>query len=301
MSKVNCDACADLREYAPDFVLNGVTDTVATSLKNDTGFNPTLTALHSDCEDLNDANDCLIGRMDGEIEAYDVCDWKEFMHKFLPNLYELLKAIIAAICGLWTRVHLLCDSIDTVLSLIRGDRPTPHTGEWFQTFLDKFEWELRPDGAIGSDSEYHPSFDADIISGAGCRAGKRLGRWQLNTYWDTSVYPKSRVLRLTAPIDVGELIGSIPRSAVPESDFSAARWKGICIGAGLWQWYVINRDTIWYISARGYVTIDGITYNEDLASYGEETLVFYVHSFIGPSRQGELSSLDSVELKTYDL
>lgn len=107
MSNIDCNACNDLREYAPEFAQNGVTSTVATSLQNNTGFNPNLTVLHEDCEDLNDANDCLIGRMDQEIEAYEMCDWKEFMHKFLPNLYDMLKAIIASICGLWIQVDRL--------------------------------------------------------------------------------------------------------------------------------------------------------------------------------------------------
>ena len=104
MSTVNCESCADLREYAPDFIQNGVTDTVAASLKNNTGLNPTLSSLHKNCPDLNDANDCLIGRMANEIAAYDVCDWKEFMGKLLPNQYEMLKAIIAGDCGQWENI-----------------------------------------------------------------------------------------------------------------------------------------------------------------------------------------------------
>lgn len=103
MSKPSCDACSNLRENNANFIMNGVTDTVAASLANNTGFNPCLTSLHNDCEDLNDANDCLIGHLDDDVDNYDVCKWKDFMHNFLPNLYEMLKAIIAAICGLWTK------------------------------------------------------------------------------------------------------------------------------------------------------------------------------------------------------
>lgn len=111
MSTINCDACNELREYAPEFVQNGVTTNVATSLSNNTGFNPSLTVTHKDCEDLNDANDCLVGRMDQEIEAYEVCDWKKYMHKLVPNVYELLKAMIASICGLWIRVECLVEAL----------------------------------------------------------------------------------------------------------------------------------------------------------------------------------------------
>lgn len=108
MSETNCNACNELRRTSPEFVLNGVTETIAASLKNNTGFNPALTALHTNCEDLNDANDCLIARMDSEIESYEVCDWKEFMHKYLPNNYEVLKAIIASNCGQWARLDDMC-------------------------------------------------------------------------------------------------------------------------------------------------------------------------------------------------
>ena len=115
MSKISCDACVELKENAPEFVMNGVTDDVAASLRNDTGFNPKLTVTHNNCQDLNDANDCLIGRMDNELEAYEVCDWKEYMHKLMPNMYEILKAMIAGDCGQWDQIHSLCGMINDIL------------------------------------------------------------------------------------------------------------------------------------------------------------------------------------------
>lgn len=99
----NCSACSNLEEYSPDFVVNGVTDTVAASLKNDTGFNPS--SGRNDCQDLNDANDCLIGNMVDEIDAYEVCDWKTYMTDFVYNLWTTLKAVITTICGLWVHVE----------------------------------------------------------------------------------------------------------------------------------------------------------------------------------------------------
>ena len=116
MSQPECSACTDLREYAPEFVMNGVTSTVASSLKNDTGLNPRLATLHKNCEDLNDVNDCLIGRKMQELESLDVCDWKEFMSGFGPNLYDTLKAMIQSECGVWERLHALCILYDSILS-----------------------------------------------------------------------------------------------------------------------------------------------------------------------------------------
>lgn len=113
-TNVDCSACEELREKAPNFVQNGVTSTECASLKNDTGFNPNLTTLHTDCEDLDTANDCLVGMMDGEIEKYEACDWQKFMHKFIPNLYYLLKSGICAICGIWTNIHNLWEHIEAL-------------------------------------------------------------------------------------------------------------------------------------------------------------------------------------------
>lgn len=104
MSQQSCSACNDLREYAPEFVVNGVTDNVCQSLQANTGLNPNLDTKHTDCEDLHDVNDCLVGNMDDEVEEFEVCDWKDFMHQFIPNLYETLKAMICAICGLWKAI-----------------------------------------------------------------------------------------------------------------------------------------------------------------------------------------------------
>ena len=111
MSEINCESCVNLKENAPDFVTNGVTDDIAASLEANTGFNPNLDVLHDNCEDLNDANDCLIGMLGQEIETYSQCQWKEFMDIFLGNAYEMYKAIIASDCGLW-------DTIDDIVTQV---------------------------------------------------------------------------------------------------------------------------------------------------------------------------------------
>ena len=106
MADKNCAACSDLRENSAEFVLNGVTDEVCEYLQENKG----LSGDSNDCDDLHDVNDCLIGNMDSEVDSYDVCDWKDFMHAFIPNLWNTLKAMICSICGLWDKVEELeCD------------------------------------------------------------------------------------------------------------------------------------------------------------------------------------------------
>lgn len=109
MANTNCSACEDLRQTDPNLIVNGFTDTECASLKNDTGLVPS--SGHNDCTDLENLNDCLVGNMQAEVEAYDVCDWKAFMKKFIPNVWTTLKGIICAICGIWTNIHNLWSSV----------------------------------------------------------------------------------------------------------------------------------------------------------------------------------------------
>lgn len=115
MSEINCDSCSNIMENAPDFAINGVTDDVAASLEANTGLNPNLGVLHTNCEDLNDANDCLIGMLSKEIEGADQCDWKEFMTTLLGNTYEMLKAMIASDCGAWQAVDNVQEEMDELI------------------------------------------------------------------------------------------------------------------------------------------------------------------------------------------
>lgn len=109
MSQVSCTACQELREAAPEFVANGVTDTVCESLAEDTGLDSTNG--HDDETGLHLANDCLIGRMHDEINSYDVCDWKKFMKHYIDNDYEMNKGIICALGGLWNVIHTLIEAL----------------------------------------------------------------------------------------------------------------------------------------------------------------------------------------------
>lgn len=105
MAKTNCAACEDIRSTDPNLIVNGLGTTECTSLKNDTGLSPS--SGHDDCTDLENLNDCFIGNMEQEVDAYEVCDWKNFMKNFIPNLWTTTKGIICAICGLWKNIHRL--------------------------------------------------------------------------------------------------------------------------------------------------------------------------------------------------
>lgn len=117
---MDCNACATLCETSPEFTTNGVTEKICTSLGNDTGLNPDLEVLHTNCEDFEVMNDCLIGRMDKEMDSYPDCGWKKFMHKFIPNIYEYLKALNCSLCGLWARAKCAYDSLSNLIDALNN-------------------------------------------------------------------------------------------------------------------------------------------------------------------------------------
>lgn len=105
MAELNCSACDDIRQLDPNFVVNGFGDDECASLENDTGLS--AASGHDDFTDLNLMNDCLVGVPSVEVDKYDVCDWKAYIKKLVPNLWTMIKGIICAIGGLWTNVHKL--------------------------------------------------------------------------------------------------------------------------------------------------------------------------------------------------
>lgn len=112
MANLNCSACEEIKQEVPSIVTDGLSNTMCTSLKNDTGLK--ASSGNDDCDDLNNLNDCLVGNMETEIDKHDVCDWKPFTKSLIGNLWTTLKAMICAICGLWTNVHNLWTTISSL-------------------------------------------------------------------------------------------------------------------------------------------------------------------------------------------
>lgn len=123
MANINCEACSEIREIDANLIVNGWSDTECASFKNNTGLSPS--SGHDDCTDLENMNDCLIGNLESEVDAYDVCDWKTFMKKFIPNLWTVISAIKCAICGLWTRLINLEKKQDNMCDLIAAQLRHP--------------------------------------------------------------------------------------------------------------------------------------------------------------------------------
>lgn len=109
MAELNCTACEELKNEVPELIVNGFDSSMCASMKNDTGLK--ASSGDNDCTDLDKLNDCLIGNLESEVERYDTCDWKSFTKVFVDNLWTTLKAMICAICGIWTNIHSLWTTI----------------------------------------------------------------------------------------------------------------------------------------------------------------------------------------------
>lgn len=105
------NACEELCEIAPEFAESGVTDAICASLQANTGLNPYAAVLSDNITDLPIAIDCLIGRLDDEVDCYDTCDWKAFMHNMIPRFYTMMKAFVCAETGLWEKAVASCEQI----------------------------------------------------------------------------------------------------------------------------------------------------------------------------------------------
>ena len=124
MSK-HCTACEELKQNAPHFILNGITERECESLQKDTGLNNELSDFRNNCEDLNEMLDCLVRALHEKLPAYDVCNIKDYIDQLMTNLYNLQKAMICSKCGQWKmlwhhdeQIRLLWTEIERVYQLL---------------------------------------------------------------------------------------------------------------------------------------------------------------------------------------
>lgn len=103
MSNSSCTACNQLNDTATDFIENGVTETICSSLADDTGFNSS--SGRDSCDDMKDANECLTKTLHDLLPAFDTCDWKDYMEKYTSNDYNMKQAMICWMCGLQEQIY----------------------------------------------------------------------------------------------------------------------------------------------------------------------------------------------------
>lgn len=240
MSSKSCTACNDLREYAPDFVLNGVTDTVCENLANNEGLSGA--DGHVDCDDLHDVNDCLIANMDDEVESFDVCEWKDFMHQYIPNNYETLKAIICSICGQWDRMSDLCSLIDSILEpplTAYGTLPkSSATSHRIGTIPNKNGSPIM----IARDNIYTPGTEQYELFNRTQNVGIFYASENINSCETGNcqkhewIYPSTHWYTLSSHAEIGDVLWYVSKSALQSTTgFSDYLWHGYDVSSWTWK------------------------------------------------------------------
>ena len=234
MSEVSCTACQTLREDAPDFVTNGVTEAVCESLHDDTGLD--AGNGNNDETDLHTANDCLIGRMEDEINAYDVCDWKKFMKQYITNDYEVNKGIICALGGLWETLHTLIKALgggDGTIPVIRRYRVTVPVNAFGRVWRVTSGAEQNADTSAGThESWYSVENVTEYFAGSG-------NNTDVGEFW------------ITVPVsEMDSITGVWTQSwVVPSGNPYDGRGKGYIQTVNVQEWYqqgtnlIVNFDT----------------------------------------------------------
>ncbi|MCI3860057.1 hypothetical protein V6B05_01265 [Lactococcus garvieae] len=90
-----------------NFCFTEITDEICENLHANEGIHPSVTNSNTDCDDLSALNDLGIGDLNNHLIPLDMCDveaWKCWLFSLLSWMWNINKAIICAICGLWDAV-----------------------------------------------------------------------------------------------------------------------------------------------------------------------------------------------------
>lgn len=292
MANISCEACEEIRQTDPNLIVNGFTDTECNSLKNDTGLSPS--SGNNDCEDLNNLNDCLVGNGATEVEAYDVCDWKEFMKKFIPNVWTTFKAIICAICGLWTNIKNLWakvngydEQLDNMCKMIDGmlDPPLSRYGILPNKYGDDHPDNRGGTIATKSGTPVLVAMERSELTTASWNS-QNVGLYHGKQQIKTCSTGACQIMEWIAPnligykvhpdvtLDIDDLLWSAPVSALRTWGFTEGLIESYSTSSWTWLNYGISgnpRGAIWIklaiegsrmeMTYQGKVGADGLTAN----------------------------------------
>lgn len=260
-----CTACGALKEYAPNFMKNGITDKECKSLQKDTGFNPDLKKLHKNCEDLNDMLDCLLHSLQDKLPAYTVCDWKEYMKELTNNLYTIQKAMICSGCGQWAKLHEIEDSINKLWAKMAK----------VEAALDALaaqKWEIDVRRLVQSEV---PELKIHI---------DRSGYFEFNwTDWDMNGSV------ITNPMGRGKLTGRINFGMTQENGMNA-KWQVRSVTLDTVTYQSLNVRSLEFIIKFYVPTISGGTLEYERPHNSLETFTDKINKTIPLDLKGVLSS-----------
>lgn len=96
-----------------DFCFNEIDNNACENLANDKGIHPTKENTNDTCEDLKALNDLGIANLNNRLSMLDICnieDLKCWLFSLLSWIWNINRAIICAICGLFAMIKELRQS-----------------------------------------------------------------------------------------------------------------------------------------------------------------------------------------------
>lgn len=94
----------DIANGDQNFCFCGITDQICKNLRANEGIHPSATHSNTDCDDLSSLNDLATGSLHNALMTLNMCDvdaYKCWLDSLLSWDWNVDKAIICAICGLW--------------------------------------------------------------------------------------------------------------------------------------------------------------------------------------------------------
>lgn len=263
----NCASCNNLRQYAPDVVVNGITEKVCESLRMNEGLNGDLEELHTNCEDIKDLVDCLLGQYLESVPAMDNCDWKKALEGALANLITTLEAMGCSDCGQWDEIKAIQDGLaGQYTRLIKG---TDYDITWFNGFNSEGTTGDIYVGIIVSGNRAQLRMSSGPAENLRLR-NARLIDVDLAHHLPIDESPKSRIYGIKFK---GEYAYLNDYTYIPGSVHSTGIWniRPASLRAA-WQ------ATMWeYPDAQGYKVIVGIAsyadgYNDQFSVFGDDSI-----------------------------
>lgn len=106
-----------IRNGDDDFCFIEITNKICESLQNDEGINPSVKHSNTDCDDLTSLNDLASAKLHNALMVLNLCDVDEYkcwLDSLISWQWNVDKALICAICGLWKNIHDLWADLEKV-------------------------------------------------------------------------------------------------------------------------------------------------------------------------------------------
>ena len=90
-----------------NFCFSEITDEMCKNIGSNEGIHPSAKHSNTTCDDLKALNDLGLGTVHNDLMTLDLCDiaaWKCWLFELISWLWNILRAIICAVCGLWCTI-----------------------------------------------------------------------------------------------------------------------------------------------------------------------------------------------------